>query len=204
LKLKDISLEFLGYGAEKITLGDLEGNSFEIVVRGVKDVKGKDKVVNYFGEQRFGGNNIDVGRALVKKDFAKACKLLGWEVSRNDYIGALKKTPIRLLRLYINAFQSWLWNETVDSSFEEWPLVGWDTDLANFPTIKEKLDLEAVATSDFVIKQIPALSLEGEMRKVWLLIKDFKILDKGEDFVKVGFTLGKGSYATEVIKQLIS
>ena len=204
LSLEGITLEFVGYGSEKITLGDLIGNKFEIVIRGVEDVVGKDKVVNYFGEQRFGRNNVAVGRALIKKEFSEACSLLELEVSRNDYIGALKTIPKRLLRLYINAFQSWLWNETVDSSAEEWPLVGWDTDLAGFDSIKEKLNVEGVSVKDFLIKQIPELSLEGEMRNVWLSVQDFKVLEKGKDFVKVSFTLRKGSYATEVIRQIVN
>ena len=33
--------------------------------------------------------------------------------AKNDFIGALKKIPIRLLRFYINAYQSYLWNLTL-------------------------------------------------------------------------------------------
>ena len=122
LQLKDVGLEFLGYGDTPISLGDLEGNYFEIVIRNVEQerIKKIKAIINYFDEQRFSENNVEIGKHIVKKEFKEAVKLIDEDVCAihlqeraNDYIGALKKLPLRLLRLYINAYQSYIWNKTV-------------------------------------------------------------------------------------------
>lgn len=219
LGIKDVSLEFVGYGDEPITLGELTGNHFEIVVRNLDDFEFEvpAKIINYFDEQRFGGNNVEVGRSMIKKDFQKTCVLLELEVRNNDYIGALKKIPMRLLRMYVHAYQSYLWNETVKETIkqkievEEVPLVGlmteFDDDLKEI--IENILDQEKLTLNDFIIKQIPQLSLEGDLRKVFVEVKEFKVLDKSDDElnegkkkVKISFKLGKGSYATLVVKNI--
>jgi tRNA pseudouridine13 synthase len=222
LQIKDTSLEFLGYGNEPITLGDLEGNYFEIVVRNLDsfDIEKPKRVVNYFGEQRFSKNNVEVGRSLVKKDFKKACEVLQLEAIRNDYIGALKTIPKRLLRLYVNAYQSFIWNSVVSElikdkiEIKEIPLIGFGTELNNYDEkikkiINKILKKENLGLNDFIIKQIPELSLEGELRKVFVEVKDFKVLEKekdelneGKKKIKISFSLSKGSYATVVVKEL--
>ena len=60
-----------------------------------------------------------------------------------------------------------------------------------------------------MIKQIPELSREGELRNVFVDVKDFKLgsvedddLNVGKKKVKVSFTLRKGSYATIVLRKL--
>jgi len=221
LELKDIKLEFYGYGLGPISLGDLWGNEFEIVVRNLDDFEFEEmkEIVNYFDAQRFGGNNVEVGRALVKKDFSAVCELSKLEVKRNDYIGAIKTIPKRLLRLYVNAYQSYLWNKTVEVvldkglKVEEVPLIGFGTSLSGEvgEIIREVMNGEGLELKDWVIKQIPELSLEGETRKVKVLVVDFKVLEKGDDELNLGkkkikfsFRLGKGSYATQVIKEMFS
>ena len=66
LKLNDIELKFLGKGSKPVSLGDLEGNNFEIVVRNITDSpKPINKITNFFGEQRFSKQNVDVGKVLL-------------------------------------------------------------------------------------------------------------------------------------------
>lgn len=223
LELRDISLEFLGCRNEPICLGDLEGNYFEIVVRNLDsfDVRVPKRIINYFDEQRFGGNNVEVGKGLVKKDFEKVCGLLELKVKNNDFVGAIKTIPKRLLRLYVNAYQSYIWNEVVKGvvkgkiKVEEVPLIGFGTELDDYKRIKliinKILEKEKISLDDFVIRQIPELSLEGDSRKVFAEVKDLKVLEKGDDElnsgrkkIKVCFSLGKGSYGTLVVKEIFS
>jgi len=201
LELKDIKLTYLGQGDKPISLGDLEGNSFEIVVREVDKVPEKiTKFVNYFGEQRFGGNNTEVGRAIVKKEFKKAAELLGLE-SQNA-VGSLTKLNKKVLRLYVHAYQSWIWNESVKKllkegkDVEEVELIGFGNNFTNEITKKE-----GIKPRDFIIRQMPDLSSEGDKRKVWCEVKELEI-NKIENGVKLKFFLPKGSYATELIRQL--
>jgi len=218
-----VSLEFVGYGDKPISLGDLIGNGFEIVISDYSgEITENDFCENYFDEQRFSKNNARVGKHLVKKEFKEACKVLGLKVEGNNFIAALTKIPIRMLRMYVNAYQSYLWNELVASVLRtkdvfkkvdyslgtfvfvskredmKVPLIGFGSKEFETPEIKELMEKEDIKYKDFVIKQIPQLSLEGEMRHVFVDVKDFKV-----DGNKVSFFLGKGSYATMVIRKVV-
>jgi tRNA pseudouridine13 synthase len=277
LNLKDIKLEFIGYSNEPISLGDLEGNSFEIVVRGIsKKPKKIDRIINYFGEQRFSTNNAEIGKAIIKKDFKKAVDRLLESIgndekkviehlqkNKNDFVGALKEIPWKTLNMYIHAYQSKLWNETVEelvkgcppsedpkinsqlennkktkkfpapqstkaAAFElearlptaasltnpKIPIIGFASEIQDkkVKAIVDKiLQSEYVKPSDFVIRAIPDLSSAGNEREMFVEIKDLNIgeleddeLNNGKKKVKITFSLGKGSYATEVVNELFS
>ena len=195
-------------------------------------------------------NNVAIGRALVKKDFATAVTLIDeamvskhLEEKKNDFVGALKKIPIRLLRLYVNAYQSYLWNETLAAYLLskgevlkevnyslgkfvfvsdskrfvdlEVPIIGFGSEEVLVDSIMKKItdDLmakEGINYNDFVIKQIPELTLEGEFRRAFVSVKNMEIgtfeeddLNVGKKKVLVTFSLGKGSYATMVIKRMV-
>lgn len=119
LDLGDLRLEYLGRGGERITLGQLDGNGFRIVVRNLES--GMEPVrsfPNYFDEQRFGMklNNHLVGRLIIQRKFREAVELvpeLEGKVRGNDFLGAIRSMPRRTVRLYMHSYQSWLWNRTV-------------------------------------------------------------------------------------------
>jgi tRNA pseudouridine13 synthase len=241
ISLKDISLEFAGFTNEPISLGDLEGNSFEIVVRNIaKDAEKPKKIsriVNYFGEQRFSKNNAEIGKAIIKKDFKHAVDMMidsigreekkvieHLEKNRNDFVGALKEMPWKTLNMYIHAFQSKMWNEAarrllakedspaLHGDAIKIPLVGFSTEVDN-PAIKSIVDdimkEEQITNQDFVIRAIPDLSSAGNERALFTEVKDMRIgeleddeLSPGRKKIKISFSLGKGSYATEVIKEM--
>ncbi|MBW2964594.1 tRNA pseudouridine(13) synthase TruD [Candidatus Woesearchaeota archaeon] len=121
LKAPDISFEYIGRGKSPVSLGDLTGNRFEIVLR---DCDSSPRVVsqfvNYFDEQRFSGTNRDVGKAIVLGEFKKACSLISAKSvelhladKKSDYVGAIKALPLKTRMMLVHAYQSWLWNETV-------------------------------------------------------------------------------------------
>lgn len=254
IKIEHLSLDFYGYGKIPISLGDLQGNKFEIVIRNLADEKIEklSSLENYFDEQRFSENNVSIGRHLVKKNFAKAVSFIdNFKVRKyldkkpTDCVGALKVLPVRQLRMYVNAYQSYLWNKTVaeylkkrgnvvkkvnysggelifisDSDAGKFkdlkiPLIGFGHEnVENMEVqkiIDEMMNEENLSSADFIIKQIPELTLEGGLRNVFVEVKDFKIgkkekdkLNLGKQKVKMNFTLPKGSYATMLIKKIIS
>jgi tRNA pseudouridine13 synthase len=118
----DISLTFVGYNDEPISLGNLEGNHFDIVIR---DVDSKPasiiQFVNYFDEQRFSENNHLVGKAILKRNFKAACEFLVKEEGvgsyllerPSDFVGAIKTIPLKTRMMFVHAFQSYVFNETV-------------------------------------------------------------------------------------------
>ncbi|MBD3310507.1 tRNA pseudouridine(13) synthase TruD [Candidatus Woesearchaeota archaeon] len=198
VSIKDIQLEYEGVSDSPISLGDHEGNSFEIIVRNIakKDydrmVHNKDRVPNFFGEQRFSKNNAEVGKLLVKKQFRKAAEILKkgsgeqekkikhyLEENKNDHVGAIRTIPKKTLRLYVHAYQSKLWNQTAEqllkkkhSSLSQMtnikvPIIGFGTDLKDKQvkeTISRIMKKEKISKRDFIIKQIPELSAEGGER----------------------------------------
>ena len=218
LNLKDIELTFVGNGSKPILLGDLEKNSFRITVRGLdKKKNGKVKwIINYFDEQRFGGDNIETGKKILKNEF-------------ND----LDK-PKTLLMLYVHSVQSYIWNKTVEKYLiekngtkikynhgyflfperkiknEKIPLVGYLTVIKNKKIddiIYKLMDKEKIKISDFLIQKLPRISQKGGERELIAKVSNFKIKYFSDDLHKnkykaiFDFVLPKGVYATLVIKR---
>lgn len=222
--LGDVKLHYLGQGHERLNLGSHLGNRFRIVVRGVPEdfiiTKDLRKVKNLFGEQRFSNNNAEIGRAIVKKDFKKAVELMienrgshEKEVeaflheSPNDYIGALRTIPKKIMSLYVHSYQSFLFNrvaETIDCEENILiPLIGFGTEAEGKAkeAIESIMQEEEIIGRDFIIRQFPEISSEGEQRHLYMQVDNFNA-EKGKDFYVLEFELGKGSYATTVIEYL--
>jgi len=253
LNLQNVTFQPLGYSNEPITLGSLDGNHFNITIRNIttEKITPQHFIPNYFDEQRFSKHNVAIGKHLLKKEFKQAVELIDNEKSllhlnekTNDYVGALKKLPIRLLRLYLNAYQSKLWNQIVaeyltlhgknnhTSSYSQGtlqfpqniadfqhltiPIIGFtgipDATTAEIKNIIETvMKQENITINDFIIKQIPQLTLEGEMRSLVTEIKELTLglleeddLNHDKKKIQISFSLGKGSYATMVIRTLFN
>ncbi len=116
-----MSVEFLGWRNEPISLGDHEGNAFEITIRNIEQTPRRiDAMVNYFGEQRMGSRNWKIGYRLLKGELKEACDLVPDDRVRaylkehpKQYVEALKKVPRRTMLLFIHAYQSRIWNHVV-------------------------------------------------------------------------------------------
>lgn len=212
LALKDITIKVLGKGDKPVSLGDLEANHFKITVRNIDELpEKKTRFLNLFGEQRFGKNNASIGKAIIKKDWKKAAELMSLEVEGNDYLGAIKKTPLKLLRLYVHAYQSLLWNKLAikEKDKEKLPLVGFGTTPCE--KLRALMEKEGITPRDFIIKEIPELSSEGTTRQVMAQAKNLEIGELEDDELSPGkkktllkFFLPPGSYATEFVKQLFA
>ncbi|MBI4141060.1 tRNA pseudouridine(13) synthase TruD [Candidatus Woesearchaeota archaeon] len=216
IKIKDIQIKFIGYADKPASLGDHEGNHFIIVVRNIsQEPPQRTKFINYFGEQRFSINNSLIGKLIVQKKFKEATEILNEHTVKahlqqhpQDYLGAIKTLPIKQLKFYIHAYQSKLWNELAATTKETTlSLIGFGTKETSI--IKEILKKENITTRDFIIKPFPELSSEGGERTVFVEATNIKIsaleddeLNQGMKKTTITFTLAKGSYATEFIRQL--
>jgi len=219
-------LELAGYGNSPISLGDLKGNKFRITIRNldseeIRKLKSfnKAKVPNYFGEQRFSRNNALIGRLLVRKDFSGACSKLiesdneikemlqeHLSKNRNDFIGALRKIPPKKRMLYINSYQSLLFNRFIRNKLIDKPISvpGFGTGFRDYEKelYTRILNEEQISLRDFIIPQFPELSQEGTERASLMTIKDFRIESIDKDKATISFFLDKGCYATELIKSI--
>ncbi|MGC8670046.1 MAG: tRNA pseudouridine(13) synthase TruD [Candidatus Micrarchaeia archaeon] len=86
IHIKDIQINGAWNSSNAVKLGDLLGNKFEVLIRGVsendysiaKDIKEELDSLgvfpNYFGDQRFGvrKNNFEIGLSMLKGDFESA------------------------------------------------------------------------------------------------------------------------------------
>lgn len=93
----NFNLKFVGYSDKEISIGDLTGNKFEIIVRDIKksDLSGiiqkandlkKTGAPNYFDSQRFGSviNNQFIAKFLIKKDYENAVKAFLTNTSKSE------------------------------------------------------------------------------------------------------------------------
>jgi len=229
---ENISLEFLGRSDEKIHLGENVGNKFIITIRNltpqeVEYIKNKIKnkeisFINYFGSQRFGKDNLKIAKSILKRDFKTATestdneKVQNYiEKNPNDFNGALKQLPKKLLNLIINSYQSQVWNLCAERFKDEFiPVVGFSTEFNNSDIenyVNEILKEDGLNLRSFIIREIPNILTEGDTRKritnaknISLIEKDNDELNNGMKKVKISFELVKGSFATVFIEQLFN
>jgi len=230
LKIKDITLEYVGNGLVPISLGNLKGNEFVITVRNLKTriTRPKETIPNYFGPQRFSRNNSKIGKALVKQDFKKAASLIDQKELKShleekpaDFVGALRRIPLKTRKLYVHAYQSLLWNKTAELYLKtnpckniKIPIIGFGTEIEDIKDndlrkiVQDILKEEGIAEKDFIIPQIKELSSEGGERDLFVKPESLSIsiaddeLNKGKLKAIVSFFLPKGSYATVVIESI--
>ncbi|MBN1502601.1 tRNA pseudouridine(13) synthase TruD [Candidatus Woesearchaeota archaeon] len=221
--LKDIVIDVLGYGNVPISLGDLEGNQFKIIVRNTKNSPTPtDFIVNYFDEQRFSKNNVHIGRAIIRKEFKKAAEAIDNNIVKkhleeypNDFIGAIKKLPHKTQTIYINSYQSYLWNKVVELYIKRYfkdyftvkyslgefvflrykiknftiPLVSFDSEFRN-PKVRAiyntLLKEENIVLRDFIIRKINWLTPMGSERPLISEVKNLKISDLLKDELNEG------------------
>jgi tRNA pseudouridine13 synthase len=227
-KLADIpatTVTIEGYVQEPLATGMLSGNAFTITVRDLdntelrnaqqlsKQLTTKNRapttVPNYFDEQRFSEANADIGRAIVKKDFALAAQTIFG--NKNNPVQELRSLPKKTLLLYVHAYQSLLFNQTIEQYLAgvpckkveythgtflfpkkqmeqvSIPLVGFGTAIetisdANLKNIVQQvMSHEQITPRDFIIRQIPELTSEGSTRDLLLNIKEFKMTSKKDE-----------------------
>jgi len=142
--IKDANFSLRGYLDRPLGLGLNAGNTFIIVARDLTEQEvdtcqrnahfpGKDtnheenkvhiqSIPNYFDEQRVKKNNVAIGRALVKHDYVRASQIINEHDNPvQNPIKTLRAIPKKTCLLYIHAYQSWLFNETVKRILQDVP-----------------------------------------------------------------------------------
>jgi tRNA pseudouridine13 synthase len=202
-KLPDgLKLTFMGRLGKPISLGDLEGNRFRIVVRDLDadtSINESHYFPNLFGEQRFSRQNVVIGRCLIKQEFRRALQLIrqhspykeridaSIKRDTNDYVGALSLVPRKLLMLYVHSVQSDLWNRAVmralgnDSEYrkfkgEQLAIPGFGVKIGGLfgEQLSRVMDEENISIRDFIIHSMPELSSEGAQRRIVEEVKYLK------------------------------
>jgi len=226
LKFNNIQVKHVGYNKEPVSLGDLEGNSFIITIRNIENTPKiiPKQFINYFGEQRFSSHNVEIGLLLLKQQWKEALSLIQEHSTQNikeldSPVNTLKQYPTKLLLIYIHAVQSYIWNKTAEYCIKNRiktkaiPIIGFGVEPTKQLDKIMNLSLNSIniTPNNFLMRPFPELSAEGGERGLIINIKDFKLQKKEDDDLNPGknkiiasFTLPKGSYATELIRQWLN
>ncbi len=277
LSLKNIKIKNVSKG-DKIRLGDLKGNKFNIILRNIKLSKKEINkrlenlfgelakgIPNYFGVQRFGEirpiSHI-VGRHIIKDEYECAVKtylcrvfeaepeeakkarsfllknwnktgfkralelfperfayersLLRYLIKKNDFKGAMSVFPKKLMRMFVYAYQSYIWNQVADYCIKNnikvrsIPLIGCNTKLGRS---RIEMKIKDIINNDGIKLEMfckPKFIVYGSERSFLLKPKNMKIIkifkdnyNKNKNAAEIEFTLKKGSYATVVLEEVI-
>lgn len=146
-------------------------------------------------------------------------KISGEEPSRKgEWMKCLKVFPKNLRRLFVHAYQSYVFNSSLSElleggKVENFPakIVGYSTRLSDSKfdqKIKEKLEEDSIKPDDFRFREPSELSSEGDVRAA-MIRTDIDIEEISEDEINPGsrkvtvsFSLKPGRYATVVIREL--
>ncbi len=124
---------------------------------------------------------------------------------RNNFLNAFKRLNRTFSLLFLHSFQSYVFNRALSEclidnaipSFLELP--GYESSLS--PVVRDVLDGLNIPVSFFKMRKIRFLRIKGSSRASFMRINDFRVLR--ENPFKLSFFLGKGSYATVLLDELM-
>ncbi|MBI4017681.1 MAG: tRNA pseudouridine(13) synthase TruD [Candidatus Aenigmarchaeota archaeon] len=128
-------------------------------------------------------------------------------------IKALRALPAGLNRLFVDAYQSYLFNLSLsrflqnNDSVENFPapVVGYKTLLSSKEfdvVVAGVLEAEGVSEENFFIPRVPELSAKGTLRSA--MIYPNIAFSASQGSAKLTFELKKGSYATVVLREIMN
>lgn len=148
-----------------------------------------------------------------------------------DYNGALRQLPRNLQMMFVQSYQSHLFNLMLSERISKKDLLPHDGETAcgfnsygfidsdgrgNEVTVghiigydskimEEEEDIlwrEGIEAANFRIRGLPELSMRGSLRPLLVNVKDLRLTDKKRGACTIRFELPKGSYATAAIREL--
>jgi tRNA pseudouridine13 synthase len=227
IAIPDIWLKDYAYADKRINLGEATGNRFTVTIRNIPHAQNDITATltrftavtritglpNYYGPQRFSGQNAEIGEAIRMGDLKKATELLLAKLQPamkkgglavvpdvfwyeklvaqhllqhpNDYAGALRRTPKKILRIFPHAYQSRIFNERLRRAIERSEVP---------PTI---------TIDGFKVNKMPELSTHSVERSSRIRPINLRIVRVQPGQATIRFSLGSGEYATTILSQLI-
>ena len=182
-----------------------------------------EKFVNYL-ENNFNeiidSNDWNEALKLCPEWLRQEREMIEWvQKFKNDFLGAINLIQKKIRTMYVGSYQSYIFNESIKylksikklDKYKEIPLIASDTkipeELKDFTLgllSKDGLNLES-----FNMPSSPTIKPKEVLRKTFVEVKDLNVLSEDEDElnsnkkkVVLSFSLGPGSYATNVVKVL--
>ncbi len=189
-------------------------------VRLILTFRGERESVEASEAREFAEKNWGNWKEIIKK-FPRFLGLetavLNWLVKYpNDFAGALRKIPKPIRKMYIHAYQSWIFNKALEKTEAKGKLIvpGYESKLGNSKfdkEVKRILAEEGISLSDFKCARVPEIASAGDFREAVVKVKKFKAgkiqkdeLNKGRSKIKLEFELSKGVYATVLLQELFN
>ncbi len=141
--------------------------------------------------------------------------ILGYLVDHpNDFGGAIRRFPKKLRKMFLNAYQAYMWNQVVEkTSAEKLVLPGYNTKLDKSNESEKMviniLKKDGLTLDSFLMKHMPELKCSGSERRTVLKVADLDYeIDKdeiNENKLKLilNFSLPPGSYATVILREIM-
>ena len=177
-----------------------------------------DKNFEEFAQQNV--EVIDSALAICPRYLSNESQMLEHlKKHKNDFPGAFRKIHKKLRMLYISAYQSYIFNETILKlkemgileNYKELELVLSDTiyDEVIEKIVFDLLEKDGLVRDNFKLKSMPEFKFRQNFRDTRVFPKNIVIseffddeLNEGKKKLVISFELGSGEYATNVITQL--
>jgi len=143
----------------------------------------------------------------------------------DDYINAFRRLPMWIRRMFVHAYQSYLYNlilserlarglpldrpvegDIVRDGLPTVPLPGYRTRLSEGEPgeiEREVLEREEISPEDFRVPSMPELSAGGDRKPALLRVYRLRAEVLRGDVVRFRFSLPRGGYATTVLRELM-
>lgn len=211
---ENMSLSVLGKTNRHISIGDIDGNRFEITLTKNKNICSKvmkiNCIPNYFGFQRFGisKKNVSIGRRLLRREYSAAVKKING-LYRKTFL-CIRAVEKNKLKFFVHSYQSYLFNEVLKKYRKknkkpfsrDIKIPGAKTVLGKglFDVmIKEILRKDRINTEDFAFQDL-GFMCSGSQRPAF--VKIGKLDCEENSGTKICFFLPPGSYATAVLQEV--
>lgn len=167
------------------------------------------------GARKFASENWGKWREILKvwpRHLGIEAAIMNYLVTYpTDYANAFRKLPKKLRRMFIHAFQSYVFNVLLTKLDEQnqeipeiLPLIGYDSKLEGRTgeIIRGVLKDELISLDTFRLPRMPELSEPGSFRETCMEVSGFRY-SISKNSLTLKFTLGKGSYATVLLKNFL-
>lgn len=204
--------------------GDFEKAFFHIITAAPENAKPEhQKFVDYVTEnwkEIIETNDWSEALKILPEWLRLEREMIEWVIkSKNDFLGAMGLIHKKIRTMYVNSYQSYLFNETIKylhsieklAKYPSLPMVASETDLntewGDF--VKGLLSKDGLNLEYFKMPRSPTLRPKEVMRNTIVEVDNLKLVSEGKDELNPGkmkavisFDLGSGAYATNVVKCL--
>ena len=222
---------FCGFAYDKMSIGHLYGNGFNITIRNLsenilKNIDNRKKdilYVNYYDTQRFGMPGKKhvthlLGRAIEEDNKIMIDRYCGEGGQNISYDQIMSDDYIKNRIFFLNSWQSFLWNQQIKDriislnspslyydSVDDitFALVNQESLVENYRELSSCNNIKQYISVDGVVKTVTNTREVLKKTTIYIENVDDDEIYQGKKKIKLRFLLDKGVYATMVVKHFL-